>query len=54
VEEIESDNEDTESKNKTSLGELWAIDAKTKIKIKSREDLHSNQKLHPTTIMSFP
>ena len=54
VEEIESSDED---ESKTSLGELWAIDAKTKIKIESNleEDshLHSNQ-LHPITIMSFP
>jgi hypothetical protein len=36
VEEIEPDNEsDKEDESKTSLGELWAIDAKTKIKIES-------------------
>jgi hypothetical protein len=55
VEEIESGNEDAESKSKTSLGELWAIDAKTKTKTgpKLGEASYSNQKLHPATIMSF-
>ena len=55
VEEIESSDKDAESESKTSLGELWAIDAKTKIKVESNleEDLLSNQ-LHPITILSFP
>ena len=56
VEEIEPDNEsDNKDENKTSLGELWAIDAKTKTKTgpKLEEASHSNQKLYPVTIMSF-
>jgi hypothetical protein len=30
VKEIESSDEDAESKSKTSIGDLWAIDAKTR------------------------
>jgi hypothetical protein len=52
VEEIESDDKDAENDSKTSLRQVWAIDAKTKIK--SEEDSNSNPKLHPITIMSFP
>jgi hypothetical protein len=57
VEEIEPDNESNkEDESKTSLGELWAIDAKTKTKtgLKLEEASHFNQQLHPVTIVSFP
>jgi hypothetical protein len=58
VEEIKPDNEfDKEGESKTSLGELWTINAKTKTKTKAEPNLgeasHSNQKWHPVTIMSF-
>ncbi len=56
VEEIEPDNEsDNKDENKTSLGELWAIDAKTKTKTgpKLEEASHFIQQFHPVIIMSF-
>jgi hypothetical protein len=54
VEEIEPDNEsDKEDERKTSLGELWAFDAKTKTGPKLEEASHFIQQFHPVTIMSF-
>jgi hypothetical protein len=48
VEEIASRDKDAESESKTSLGEFWAINAKTKIKIKlnPEEDSHSKCPFH--------